>query len=256
MSDKLHVADQKSSLKRMNKMRMRFKEMAENHSMALQGHLGELFDSVWEVVRTCSRVTDRCLSTETALDDEKCQFLLLLLRNSLSDCCCCLDATERGHERTVFNNLRMILEDTCCAIHASEDQKVLKCLYDGKYQASNSITFAKKHYSGHEIGKLYGFLSKVSHHSMQELVVRQWVNRDGLLSHLKPFNPERMQAQLNVLSLVTHLARIIGEVAEKVCLDELQDPYFWNSSGGKKQDPPIDAIVFEISEKISKIMNK
>ncbi|ADI38031.1 hypothetical protein wcw_0663 [Waddlia chondrophila WSU 86-1044] len=174
----------------------------------------------------------------------------------MSDCCCCLDSAERGQDRTVHNNLRMILEDICCVIHSSEDDKILERLYNGKHQASNSVGFAKNHYSTHEIGQLYGILSKISHHSMQELIVRQWVNRDGLLSHLKPFNPERSQATLNILLLVIHLSRIAGEVVEKICIKELDKPYFWESPQTKRKNPPIDTLIHNLCEKISVLMNQ
>ena len=219
----------------MNAMRQRFKELANDHSSTLQAHLGELVDDVWEVVRTGSKVIERCLNTDMATNSEKYLYLLLVLRNSLSDCCCCLDAVERGHDRTVYNNIRMILEDLSAAIHANGDEKILNEFCNGNHQASNSITFAKKHYSN--LGRIYGKLSEISHHSKKELAVRQWVNREGQLSHLKPFNSNHVYGHLNILSLIIQLARIIGEVSEDVCIKELPSPYFWSAPKIKKKIP-------------------
>ncbi len=93
-------------------------------------------------------------------------------------------------------------------------------------------------------------LSKEDH----KRIVRQWVNRDGLLSHIKPFNIDRSQAYLNVLLLVTHLARLTGEVAEKICIDELENPYFWTKQKRPHPAPKIDIIISDLANAISKIM--
>lgn len=238
----------------MNKMRSSYKKLAEIHSDAVHKHMGQLVDDVWEVARICSQVIDHCLNMDAVLNNEKLMFLLLILRNMVSDCCCCMDALERGHERTIFNNIRMILEDLSCVVHAKDDGKVLKALLDGKYQASQSISFLKDKYPSHELHIVYGMLSKLSHHKMKELVVRQWVNREGLLSHLKPFDPSRKQAKLNVLLLVTHLVRLTGEVAESLCFNELDQSYFWVDQITQKKNLPVDEIIREIATRIAILM--
>ncbi len=239
----------------MTIMRNEFKKTAENNSKDFGTHLGDLLDKTWEVVKVSSHVIDKCLQVESISENAKHIHLLMMSRNLLSDCCCCLDALERGHERTVLNNLRMILEDLCCIIEASENEKVYIAVQNGEYSASQSISFAKKQYPTQTLGDLYGMLSKVSHHTSSDLFVRQWVNRDGLLSHIKPFNPNRHQAQLNMLLMVTHFARLVGEVAEKPCIDKLKVPYFWTKDKNRIPSPPINTIVCEISEEIGQKMD-
>ena len=238
----------------MNIMRSSYKKLAEIHSEAMCKHMGQLVDDVWEVVRICSQAIDHCLRMDGVLNNEKLISMLLILRNMVSDCCCCMDALERGHERTIFNNIRMILEDLSCVVHAKENSRVLETLLAGDYQASNSISFLRDKYPTHELHKIYGLLSKLSHHKMQELVVRQWVNRDGLLSHLKPFDPNRKQAKLNALLMVTHLVRLAGEVAESLCFNELDQSYFWVDPITQKKNLPVDEIIGEIATSIATLM--
>lgn len=240
----------------LNIMRNEFKKTAENNSKDFEAHLGDLLDKTWEVIRASSLVIDKCLQVESVSENAKYIHLLMMSRNLLSDCCCCLDALERGHERTILNNLRMILEDLCCIIEASENEKVYTAVQSGEYQASQSIPFAKKQYPTQTLGDLYGMLSKVSHHASSDLFVRQWVNRDGLLSHIKPFNPNRHQAQLNILLMITHFARLVGEVAEKPCIDKLEVPYFWTKQKNRIPSPAINTIVCEIAEKIGEKMDR
>lgn len=240
----------------MNILRKEFKRTAENNSKNFEEHLGDLLNKTWEVVRVSSAVIDKCLQVQSTSDNEKHIHLLMMGRNLLSDCCCCLDALERGYERTIFNNLRMILEDMCCIIEASEDEEVYTAVQNGKHQASKSVSFAVKKYSTQGLGELYGMLSKVSHHMSSDLFVRQWINRDGLISHIKPFNPNRHQTQLNMLLMVTHFARLIGEVAEKPHIDVLRVPYFWTKDNNRILSPPINIIVSEIAETIGKKMDR
>lgn len=235
-------------------MRSSYKKLAEIHSDSMHKYMGKLIDDVWEVMRVCSQAIDRCLQMNGVLNDEKLISMLLILRNMVSDCCCCMDALERGHERTIFNNIRMMLEDLSCVVHAKEDGKILETLLAGEYQASKSISFLRDKYPTHELHKIYGWLSKFSHHTMQELIVRQWVNRDGLLSHLKPFDPNRKQAKLNVLLMITHLVRLTGEIAEGLCFSELEQSYFWIDQITRKKNLPIDDIISEITTKIVTFM--
>ncbi len=236
----------------MIRMRQVFKKTAENNSKVFENHLGDLLDKTWEVVTVSSNVIDKCLIIESKSENGKYIHLLMMSRNLLSDCCCCLDALERGHERTILNNLRMILEDLCCIIEATENEKVYEALQNGKHQASESVSFAKKHYPTLDIGYLYGMLSQVSHHTSSDLFVRQWTNKDGLVSHIKPFAPNRYQTQLNILLWTTLFARLIGEVAEKSHIDALEAPYFWTKQKIRNPSLPINIIVSEIAEKIEK----
>lgn len=166
----------------------------------------------------------------------------------LSDCCCCLDAFERGHERTVQNNLRMILEDFCSIVEASENDSVFTALQQGKHQASRSISFATSKYPKLDIGNMYGELSKTSHHKEQGLFTRQWTNPRGIISHIKPFNPNLGNTQGDILFRIMLFARIVGEVAEKLCIDELEAPYFWTKEKELRPSPPINITVFEVGE--------
>lgn len=205
-------------------------------------------------MRVSSQIIDNCLKVQSILDNTKLTNLLLISRNLLSDCFCCLDSLERGHERTIFNNLRMILEDLSAVMNASENEKVYDALQDGKHQASQSVTFATKRYPTHELGCTYGWLSKISHHMEQGLIVRQWINRDGLMAHIKPYDPNRRQTQLNALLTITHFARLAGEIAEELCLDELETPYFWTKEKERHPSPAINIVVSEIAEKIDGMM--
>ena len=99
-------------------------------------------------------------------------------------------------------------------------------------------------------------LSKVSHHMSSDLFVRQWINRDGLISHIKPFDPNRHQTQLNILLMVTHFARLIGEVTEKPHINALKVPYFWTKDKNRILSPPINITVSEIAEKIGEKMDR
>lgn len=236
-------------------MRYSFKKAADNNSNDIEDHLGDLLNKTREVVRVSSLVIDKCLQVESISNNAKHIHLLLMSRSLLSDCCCCLDALERGHERTILNNLRVILEDLSCIIDASENEKVYVALQNGKHQASKSVSFSVKQYSTHGLGDLYGMLSKVSHHMSSDLFVRQWINRDGLISHIKPFDPNRHQTQLNILLMITHFARLVGEVSEKPHIDALTVPYFWTKDKNRIPSPPINITVSEIAEKIGKKMD-
>lgn len=236
-------------------MRNCFKKIAENNAKTIEADLGDLLNKIWEVVRVSSQVIDNCLNVQSILDNTKLTNLLLISRNLLSDCCCCLDSLERGHERTIFNNLRMILEDLSAVMDASENEKAYNALQDGKHQASQSVTFATKCYPTHELGHTYGWLSKISHHKEQGLIVRQWINRDGLMAHIKSYDPNRRQAQLNALLTIMHFTRLAGEIAEELCLDELETPYFWTKEKERHPSPAINIVVSEIAEKINGMMH-
>jgi hypothetical protein len=231
-----------------------FKKIAENNVKSIEADLGDLLNKTWEVVSVSSQVIDNCLKVQSILDNAKTVNLLLISRNLLSDCCCCLDSLERGHERTIFNNLRMILEDLCTVMEASENEQVYNALQAGKHQASRSVTFATKRYPTHGLGHTYGWLSDISHHKVQWLMVRQWINREGLVAHIKPYDPNRRQPLLNAILTIMHLARFTGEIAEELCLDELEILYFWTKGKERHPSPAINIVMSEIAEKIHGMM--
>lgn len=232
-------------------MRQAFKKTAENNSKDIEEHLGDLLNKTWEIIRVSSLVIDKCLQVESVSDNAKYIHLLMMSRNLLSDCCCCLDALERGHDRTISNNLRMILEDLSCIMEATENEKVYAALLKGKHQASQSISFADKLYPGQDLKLTYGKLSKISHHKSDALFVRQWINRHGLLSHIKPFDPNHCQQQLEVLQMIIHFARLAGEVAEQLSIDKLEVPYFWTKQKNRNPYPEINITISEVTEKIA-----
>lgn len=234
-------------------MRTEFKRATENYSKNFEEHLGDLLNKVWEVVTVSSHVIDNCLKVDSICNNKKYLHLLMMSRNLLSDCCCCLDSLERGFDRTVKNNLRMILEDLCCIIDASENENVYVALENGEHQASKSVSFAIKQYPSQEIGRTYGRLSKTSHHMIPGFSTRQWVDQDRALSHLKPFDYNFCQVQLDIMTMVIHFACLIGVVAEKFCVDELEIPYFWTKQGKRRLRPintTISKVLTEIGEKM------
>lgn len=235
-------------------MRSSFKQLADIHGNAMHQYIGQVIDGVWEVMQICSQVTDRCLRIDGVAKDQELVSLILILRNMISDCCCCMDALERGHERTIFNNIRMILEDFGCVAHAKTDPEVLASLLAGKHQSSNSISFLKNNYPTHELHRTYGWLSKISHHRMVELIIRQWVDREQRLSHLKPFDPGQTQAKLDALLIIIHLVRLAGEEAESLCFNALHQSYFWIDKMHRNRDTPADRIITNITAIVENLM--
>lgn len=236
-------------------MRKEFRQATERYSKSFHEHLGDLLNQTWEVVRVSSSVIDCCLKVESICSNKKYLYLLMMSRNLLSDCCCCLDDLGRGFDRTVKNNLRMILEDLCCIMEASENENVYASLQKGEHQASQSISFAIKRFPSQEIGRTYGRLSKTSHHMIPGLITRQWVDRDLVISHLKPFDFNLCQEQLDILTMVIHFAGLIGEVAEKFCVDELRVPYFWTKQKNRRSTP-INTVICEVLDKIADKMKE
>lgn len=236
-------------------MRYSFKKTAENNSKNFDEHLGDLLNKTWEVIRVSSHVIDNCLKVESVCNNKKYLHLLMMSRNLLSDCCCCLDTLERGFDRTIKNNLRMILEDLCCIIEASENEKIYVALQNGEHQASQSVSFAIKQYSSLEIGRTYGRLSKTSHHMVPGLNTRQWVDQELVISHLKPFDFNLCQVQLDILTMVIHFAGLVGEVAEKFCIDQLKTPYFWTKQKNRRSTS-INIVICEVLQKIADKMKE
>ena len=74
------------------------------------------------------------------------------------------------------------------------------------------------------------------------------------MAHIKPYDPNRRQAQLNALLTIIHFVRLTGEIAEELCLDELETPYFWTKEKKRHPSPAINIIVSEIAEKIDGMM--
>lgn len=236
-------------------MREEFQKTAENNSKDFDEHLGHLLNSTWKVVSLISCVIDNCLKVESICNNKKHLQLLVMSRNLLSDCCCCLDGLERGFDRTIKNNIRMILEDLCSIIDASENEKIYDALQKGEHQASQSISFATKQYPSLEIGRTYGRLSKTSHHMVPGLIARQWVDQNSTISHLKPIDFNLCQEQLDILTMIIQFAGLAGEVAEKFCIDELKIPYFWTKQKNRRFTP-INKIICDVLHKINEKMTE
>jgi len=235
-------------------MRTNYKKSVETHVHAVNMHMGKVIDGVWEVIRICSFIIDECLLTGNVQKSLEKMSLLHILRNMISDCCCCMDALERGHDRTVFNNIRMVFEDFSCVVHAKSDPAVLEKLLEGKYQASKSISFLRDKYPTHEFHKTYGILSRLSHHARKGLIARQWVNESGIISHLKPFDPDRIMPKLDVLMMIIHLVRMGSEVAEELCFSELIQSYYWSDQKIKKKNVSVDILITDIANMADEII--
>lgn len=235
-------------------MRTEFKKIAEDNTVAAYQLLGDFYQGSWKLVQTSSNVVDRCRSLDTVANDLKKHNLLIMLRNSISDICCCLDSLERGHDRTILNNLRMIFEDFCCVLHIHSDNAVYEKFLANKHSATDSIGPAGKLRPNDTKFKwIYGELSKVSHHKAVELIARQMVTREGPLSHLKPINPDRLHIQVYPLMIILDFLRSIGEVAEEMCLHLLAAPYFWTSSSERNLTTKEDDLIRRLFEKAKPI---
>lgn len=213
-------------------MRNSFKKMADKNSHDIQQHLGEFIEGSWKTAQKCSKQVSICL--QSIKSSQKQLECTAMLYNSISDLFCCLDAFERGHDRTISNNLRMILEDYCCVIQINKDEAAYKQFSNNKHLASKSVGYAKKTHENRKfLGNLYGELSKISHHNGKHLLARQTVSiKNGceLYSHLKPIDPNRLYGQINHLLMINHLFLSIAELAEEICINNLETPYFLTKS--------------------------
>jgi hypothetical protein len=243
-----------SSNNRGHFMRSEFKKMAENNAIAAHRFLGDFYEGGWKLAHTSSQVIDQCLNMEEIVNDIKLTFLLIMLRNCISDICCNLDSLERGHDRTVLNNLRMTFEDFCCALHMHDDNTIYEKFLCGKHSASKSIDPAGKlRLNNPEFKSIYGRLSKVSHHMLPQLLARQMVSREGLLSHLKPLVPNRLHIQVYPLMIIVDFLRSIGEFAEEMCLHLLPTPYFWIKPTERNLGTNEDILIRSLIQKAAPI---
>ena len=233
------------------KFRTEYKKIAEENTIISQQLLEEFYVVGWKLAIISSSVIDDCLSTSEVVVDVKKTLLLLMLRNCISDICCCLDSLERGHERTVLNNLRMVFEDFCCVIHIHNDDVIYQKFINGQHQASKSIGTAKKLRVGDKkFDFLYGELSKVFHHVRPELIARQMQTRDGQLSHLKLINEKCLDVPKTPLYIIIDFLRSIGEFAEEICLNFLPSPYFWIKSSTRNLETSIDILIQKLVVKV------
>lgn len=231
-------------------MRNEFKKIAEENTEASQNHLKEFFEGSWCLAQISTKIIDRCLRTVEIAEDEKKTYLLVMLRNCISDICCCLDSLERGHQRTIDNNTRMIFEDFCCVVHINNDDKIYQKFLKGEHQASKSIGHAKKlRPNDAKFKHLYGKLSEISHHVDPSLIARQMLTRDGLLSHLKPIDPKKLRNQVTPLLPLIDILRSIGEFAEEMCLQFLETPYFWLKPSTRNIETSADKIIQQLANK-------
>lgn len=235
-------------------MRNEFKKIAEENSIASNQFLSEFYDGAWKLSQISSKVIDRCMNINEIANDEKKIILLVMLRNCISDICCCLDSLERGHNRTVWNNFRMIFEDFCLILHIHYDEEVFNKFINGNHQASKSVGAAKTlRPNDAKFKSLYGELSKISHHVLPELIARQMVTKEGLISHLKPFNSDKLDIQSNPILFIIDFLRSIGELAEELCLEFLPKPYFWIKPSTRNLATTSDRIILKLIQRAEQI---
>lgn len=238
----------------MEPMRTQFKKIAEDNTITAYTLLEDFYRGGWQLAQTSSNVIDRCLNLRAIVGDVKTHNLLVMLRNCVSDICCCLDSVERGCDRTVLNNLRMVFEDFCCALHMYNNQSIYEKFLADKHSATDSIGPAGKLRPNDTKFKwIYGELSKASHHKSANFLARQMVTREGLLSHLKPINPDRLYIQVNPLLIIVDFLRSIGEFAEEMCLYCLNTPYFWINLSERNLATKEDELIRRLAEKAKPI---
>lgn len=219
----------------MKILREEFKAQAKANENIFKDVLGDDFENLWNFVSKCSECLNICLN-KTCYDEKK-LYLIIMLRNLISDILCCLDAIERGHEQTVANNLRMTLEGFCLVFHMHKENSVFEDFKHGKHDTPKSVTYTTKFKPSYNtLGRLYGELSKISHQSRFDLIARQIIERPNttaIFSHIKPINQSNFKSQTNFLLLIILILRSIAELAEEICINNLEQPYFWkkNESG-------------------------
>lgn len=241
-------------------MREAFKKAAEENSRILHRELAEFLDGTWSLARKSSDVIDSCrvrIKTEGKELDST-----LVLRNIISDLYCCLDSLERGGCRTLLNNLRMAFEDYCLALQLHADPKAYTLFLKDELDAPKAVTFAKKQREGYkDFGQLYGLFSNISHHSQLTLLARQVVSIENdvvCYAHLKPINPTKLTPQVSNLVFIGFLLIEIGVLAEEICLDLIDKPYFGikTSEGYQKRfDTPEAIFMLKLIEKADTILN-
>lgn len=213
-------------------MRNAFKKQAELNASDLQKMLGEWIDGAWQLASKVSQQIDNRLILSSI--DKRSLDIIILIRNCVSDILCCLDSLERGHNKTIDNNLRMIFEHCCLSIWIFHKDDVYADFINDNISAQKAVNFAKPYLGGGHMGYIYNIYSKVTHHQLYSLLARQIVSiRDGkeLYMHLKPIDVDKTYTYLNHLSLIIILLRFLGEHAERVCAPIIQDFYFLQKIG-------------------------
>lgn len=202
--------------------------MAEENTEILYRVLGEFFEGTWAIAKKGSDSIDANLVKIKTEGKEL--YSTIMLRNIISDLCCCLDSLERGHWRTIVNSLRVALEDYCCALQLYADPEAYALFLIEKLDAPKSVTFAKRHRQQCEhFGRLYGEYSSIVHHSQLSLLTRQMVSIDNVVvcyAHLKSINPSKLTPQISTLPFIAFLLMEIGVLAEEICLNLVEEPYF------------------------------
>ena len=92
-----------------------------------------------------------------------------------------------------------------------------------------------------EFGSLYGHASKLSHHHQnRDLLARQIISIDKdsgdiLFAHLKPYSLRGVKGFYSKFLSIMFFTRSIGECAEDIFSDELDDLYFLKRQNGAIQ---------------------
>jgi hypothetical protein len=212
----------------MKTLREEFKAQAQTNENIFKDALGDDFENLWNFVSKCNECINICLN-KVYEQDEKKSFSIITLRNSVSDILCCLDALERGHEQTVWNNLRMVFESFCLIFHMHNENHIFEALKQGKHKTPKSVTYTTSKLRYKESGYLYGELSKISHQSQFALFARQLIaspRTTAIFSHIKPISQDKFIPQINFLLFISFLLRSIAELTEEICINELVHPYF------------------------------
>lgn len=241
-------------------MRLAFKKAAEKNTKVIEECLGEFIDGTWSLARKSCDIID---SYRAKIKNEGKELdSTLILRNIISDLCCCLDSLERGSNRTVTNNLRMAFEDYCCAIQIQWDPKAYTLFLNEKLDVPKAITFAKKFREGYgDFGEIYGKLSNISHHTKLTLLDRQVLsieNNTACYAHLKPINPNKLTSQMSDLIFIAFLLIELGTMAEEICIDLIENPYFGikTSQGYQKRLDTSEALfIVKLAAKASEVFN-
>ena len=244
----------------INYMRNQFKKVANDNIKAINEYLGDFTDDVWDFAHKSSSQIDQGIKLTT---DKKTLDILLILRNSISDLLCCLDSLERGHDRTVDNNLRMAFEHYCIMLQIYEDKKAYARFLEGKLSASGAVSFAKKKKGFEAFGPIYSNYSIISHHEKYCLIARQIVsikNNTELYMHLKPIDNNKIYPQISRLLFIALLLRFIGQAGERAAADILKELYFLEKHEGNlkpnpriKENTLIDSLCLRVELEINSI---
>lgn len=239
-------------------MREAFKKAAQRNTTILYQSLGEFIDGTWALAQKSTDVIDT-FRAEIPCEGKELD-TTLMLRNTISDLCSCLDALERGGDRTLQNNLRMAFEDFCLAVQLHWDTKAYDLFLKEKLSVPDAVPFAKKHKEGcQDFGRMYGLFSKISHHSRLLLLARQILFIDAkrnliCLAHLRPVNPAKLIPQVTNLTLIAFLLIEIGVLTEEMCHLIVDKPLYFGmktSQGYEKRfDTPEAIFIMKLAGKL------